>query len=56
MLDNDDGVRAPEVRPRGDRFDGVDSYRLIVRLASGTELEYDLDPHWFPGHMTGSAS
>lgn len=55
MLDDNRGSGSSEVRAGTEHRERADSYTLIVRLGSGIELEYDLDPLWFPGHMTPTA-
>jgi hypothetical protein len=56
MFEDEDGVCPANPRPAAGVGNPVESYTLVVRLSSGVELEYDLDPHWFPGHMTRSSS
>lgn len=51
MREDDDGVCSSDTRPAAGQDDPVDSYTLVVRLSSGVELEYDLDPRWFLQHM-----
>jgi len=55
MLDERDGA-CPGKGTAAAGVGGVDSYTLIVRLNSGVELEYDLDPVWFPKHMSGPSA
>jgi len=47
MRDEDDEARSAHAQSRPDRGEQVDSCTLIVRLNSGIELEYDLDPRRF---------
>ena len=56
MFEDQDDVCSPNTRPADGGGNPVDSYMLVVRLSSGVELEYDLDPQWFPQHMTGPSS
>jgi len=44
MRDEDEDAWSAHAQSRSDRGDQVDSCTLIVRLNSGIELEYDLDP------------
>lgn len=54
MREDDDGVCSPDAPAAAGRGSPVDSYTLVVRLNSGVELEYDLDPGWFVQHMRPS--
>lgn len=47
MTDDDDRARPFGAASSGP-FDPVESCTLIVRLRSGIELEYDLDPRRWP--------
>ena len=44
MREDDEEARSAHAQSRPERGDQVDSCTLIVRLSSGIELEYDLDP------------
>lgn len=56
MREDDDGVCSPDAPAAAGHGSPVDSYTLVVRLSSGVELEYDLDPGWFVGHMRKPSS
>jgi hypothetical protein len=56
MREDDDGVCTPDTRSAAGRGVPVDSCTLVVRLASGVELDYDLDPRWFLQHLANPSA
>lgn len=56
MLDDENGCSNTRASSAAGPGGCAQSCTLILRLNSGVELEYDLDPHWFVQHLTGSAT